>query len=607
MRLDRVRVDLVLGSVTEHVQAVRAMATSHAKAIVLVNDLDARNACRSADLAAYLLAEYLPIDSADDLDAFDQAHLEIAELEAAVSSVRYRGVPVVAAIAPQLLGDLVFVKRAEAGIRRAQREGAAHVILGLTHYNASYLAIGPLAARAGHEFHEPFALHSGGMEPLRQPLVLDSAVRAARSQTPRSGETAIPSGRPAWLPMRQARSVFYLATNDADLYLQPVYPLIEAFSAAGTPFVALTEDARVIARLAPLGVPLVDVREVARGLARGADGRMAALGELFVALDSAPRSVSLDALLPFELNDALAAEATAYLAAADVFDVALRWLLPRSVFLMPDPMLSSVLVTTIARSHRIPTVTTVAASVVGSYRSFGVRYSDIVASYGLECSEAFRAMGWDERRIVLTGAPAMDRAARASHQDDRMTVDDALGLDRGAPLIVVATSRVAREDEWLLALAQGAAIHGWTVVVKPHPLHGMKTYSEIATKTPELPLLVTDVVPLPTLLSAADVVVTDYSHAGREALAFGRPLVAVNVTGQEFESGRYDEEGVAVGARSVDAVVPAVDTAISDHETRRRLEQARAAIVDRFNWKNDGHAAERLHRLLSDPPKVSAR
>jgi UDP-N-acetylglucosamine:LPS N-acetylglucosamine transferase len=291
-----------------------------------------------------------------------------------------------------------------------------------------------------------------------------------------------------------------------------------------------------------------------------------------------------------------------WMATVDVLDDTLRWTRPRSVFLMPDAMQSSVMVTALARAHGVPSITTVAASVAGTARALGTYRADFVACYGTECVDAFREIGWDASRIVLTGAPAMDAARRASRERDRADAVRLGGLDGSLPIVVVATSRPsAAEDRWISRLVDAGRARGWQIVVKPHPLHGARAYADVRGSGGD-GLRVLEAIDLRMLLNASDVVVTDYSHAGREALACERPLVAVNTTGMPYPNNRYDEEGVALAAKTDDEVAAVVDRALTDDAAREAMAAARRVVADRFNWKNDGRAARRFYELLADPP-----
>lgn len=603
------KIVLLLGPIADNATAIRAHLTEAVSpVIVLVNDPAAKGALESAGLTARTLIEQIPTDSPEDFLAYELAHAAVSGLEREMDQVRHGQVPLIGSLEASLVTDLIFFRRAMAAVDRAGAEGAGTVAFALTYYNASYVALIDLFSRLGHTVEGPVTVGDTGIRPLERPLVDDGLAQRSLALDSVDVERR-PSSRPGWLPSGTVRCVLYLLTNDADLYLKPVYPLIEQFRTQRTPFLALTEDPRVVTNLARRQIRVTDLRSIGAEVERSGDrpdGRLAAAGTLFRALEQVTVSdPALAVLLRHQAHDGTVAKIGDWLRRAEALDDALAWCSPASVFLMPDAMESSVLVTSVARAHGIPTVTTVAASVAGTARALGTYRSDLVASYGHECTEAFRAIGWAPSRIVLTGAPALDGARHRSREADRASIARAADLDAVRPLIGVLTSRTsAREDEWLIELANAAARADWQILVKAHPQHGLRAYASVLGHTEGLPLTVVEDVEVAALVNAADVVVTDYSHAGREALGADRPLVAVNVSGTPYPNNRYDEEGVAIPARTAAGVPDAVARVLRDPAARDELAAARARIVDRFNWKNDGQASRRLYELLVDPPAV---
>lgn len=600
------RISVVLGPITGSAAEREALGDPRGEALYLVNEPATRDALRAAGLKVRTLTEQLPTDSAGDFDAYDRAHRVVGGVERSLDAVRYGDLPIGGAIEAGLVTDLVFFYRAIAGVALARAEGWPALVFALTHYNASYAGLADAFALGGQTVGPTLLSSATGIAPLQRPLVDDGLVPQALAAID-AGRPERSARRPQWLPPGSARTVMYLLTNDADLYLKPVYPVIEEFRAAGTPFLVLTEDERVGMRLGARGVSVIDVRTAGSATEPSEAVRRAhlgAAGRLFLALDEVQADdAPLRVLLRRQTHDATIARVDQWLRTAEVLDDVLAWCSPASVFLMPDAMGSAALVTSVARARAIPTVTTVAASVAGTARALGTYRADLVASYGYECSEAFTAMGWDASRIVLTGAPALDASRARSREVDRASIGHLAGVPTGGPFVVVLTSRTTpREDDWIVELGRAAADRGWQVLVKPHPQHGVAGYAVIARRAAALPLTLVEDADVAALVSAADVVVTDYSHAGREALAAGRPLVAVNVTGAPYPNNRYDEEGVALGAKTVGAVPAAVASALTDPTVRAELGAARARSVDRFNWKNDGRAARRVYELLVDPP-----
>jgi len=140
------------------------------------------------------------------------------------------------------------------------------------------------------------------------------------------------------------------------------------------------------------------------------------------------------------------------------------------------------------------------------------------------------------------------------------------------------------------ALAQEAGIR---LLMRLHPVDDI---SEVARKEWEKRGVVFAHGPLYEWLAAARVVVTQASTVGLEALIADRPLVILNLTHQP-DLIPFVSEGVAVGARSQEEVLPALRTALQRHAETR---EARRRFIQRYAHAVDGRSASRLADFVDD-------
>lgn len=107
---------------------------------------------------------------------------------------------------------------------------------------------------------------------------------------------------------------------------------------------------------------------------------------------------------------------------------------------------------------------------------------------------------------------------------------------------------------------------------------------------------------------AADVVLTDASHAGKQAICLGKPLIAVNMTSEPFPYNRYDEDSVAILCQSTELLFTEIGRFLDDPSSaRERRSGDRQAYIRRHMTANDGRASERIAKILIDPGARAVR
>jgi glycosyltransferase involved in cell wall biosynthesis len=139
-------------------------------------------------------------------------------------------------------------------------------------------------------------------------------------------------------------------------------------------------------------------------------------------------------------------------------------------------------------------------------------------------------------------------------------------------------------------------------LVKPHPAESARGYErvlgELEAKRARLLAPETD---LMQLLFAADALVTVESLSAVEALVLGLPVVILNMP---TNLRQMVEAGVALGVPRGGDPRPALEQALDDAETRRRLDAARRAYLQDAANGVDGRATERLLAVLREAART---
>jgi hypothetical protein len=297
------------------------------------------------------------------------------------------------------------------------------------------------------------------------------------------------------------------------------------------------------------------------------------------------------------------------LSAIDLIFEILEAVHPRSMVLAPHWSERSVSYGEVAKVLGVPRISFPSVTVAGNNASLVGWDADLVCAYGTQCADAFAAVGYEPRRIVLTGNPGLDRLHRLDRETARKRIAKLRILGRRSRVVVVATSRAdPNERAWLSPLVRYCATRGDTqLIAKVHPSFPREGYDEIAPRDDAF--AVADEGNIWDYVKLADVCITDFSTAGAEAVIAGTPLVVANLTGKRFPCNNYDELGVALAATTPEQLVAAVEQLL-DQPLAAEWEERRAAFLDAYNIGDDGGAAARIAAVLADPqawlPKAEA-
>ena len=334
---------------------------------------------------------------------------------------------------------------------------------------------------------------------------------------------------------------------------------------------------------------LIDELEATANLADGnADRRLPALQGHLVARFAEPEVGDHVALLNYRIRELIE-----------------RWMLDHrigSVVVLPHWGRLAWLAVGVANALGLPSACTPAVTVAGNSASIvGWNWLSLVGCYGLQCLDAFASQGYPAARLQLIGSLALDRATRISREDARKRIKTFSVLARGGRRVLLyGTSGVNRNEREILAelvdLCRDPAANV-ALVVRPHPSIGHLYYEEALGAALGSGQRVAAVISEGTAhdnIAAADVIITDFSTIGAEAVLIGRPLLVVNTTGRPFPANNYADLGVAVQANSVDEIRPMLQRLVDEGAFWSNAQASREAFTNAYNWGGDGKAGVRL-------------
>ena len=113
--------------------------------------------------------------------------------------------------------------------------------------------------------------------------------------------------------------------------------------------------------------------------------------------------------------------------------------------------------------------------------------------------------------------------------------------------------------------------------------------------------LVTYDIELLELIPACDLIVTDFSSVGLEAVIAGKPLISLNLFNENFETAhdlRVDKYGASLYIEDYQIFEKYIFQILNEGKYLSNLNQKQNEIVEKFNYHNDGNAANRIFDYL---------
>lgn len=188
-------------------------------------------------------------------------------------------------------------------------------------------------------------------------------------------------------------------------------------------------------------------------------------------------------------------------------------------------------------------------------------------------------------KIFVTGQPAFDRLS--SGIEVLLDIKKKLKIPSSNKLIVWASQKTNHQKEILLKLDEIVNSNDdISLVVKLHPNESIDSFENIDNTRI---IFVREY--LYELLLAADLVLTEFSTVGLEAILLDKALLTINISSKP-DIVPYAESGAAIGVYNLNDLEPKTKMILNNERIQDLLE------INRKSYNNDGLAADRIYELV---------
>lgn len=404
-----------------------------------------------------------------------------------------------------------------------------------------------------------------------------------------------------------AQLAFFFTTNRGDLYLRSVYPVLDELLARGAKFNIFTADLVTAVVLAHKGIPFVDlfyeINIMIESIKRTMEGKR---------LRDDIINVAIKDDLPLLYLDQLSTDISwrLYRIAAIMLtcDYIVKRTKLKSAIIATDGTTFGHCAATVCEKHQVPTFF-IPSTIINSnpLHAEWIKSSKICI-YGLQGIEVLTGLGYEKSRMILTGNPKYDSNKKFDQQQSKKILEKEYGIDSTKKLILIGMARWHQDDElWMSKLIKFCNKNNIEVIIKIHPIYKtVLSFEESEAKIQKISLecqglryFISYDIDLYTVLSAADLVITDYSNVGAEAALFEKPVLTVNFIKEQLTNEqRYHEIGAALHFEDYDHMERTILEIFYDGKHLNELRAGRKKLADMYNYYNDGKAAQRIVDLL---------
>lgn len=237
--------------------------------------------------------------------------------------------------------------------------------------------------------------------------------------------------------------------------------------------------------------------------------------------------------------------------------------------------------------------------------------SNKICVYGNEAMEILKKLGYNENRILVTGNPKYDYIKDFDSVESKIKLEKTLKINSKKKLVVIGMSRWHDNDEiWMSELIRFCNRSNFEIIIKTHPLYKIESqYNKkkieiISQKCKGLRFSIIQDIDLPTLLSASDIVITDYSTIGIEAVLHEKPLISVNFLKENWEEeypSRMDKYGASLHTEDYKMLERMLIEILIQEKHLEKLREGRKKVIMNYNFGNDGKAADRIYHFITLP------
>lgn len=398
---------------------------------------------------------------------------------------------------------------------------------------------------------------------------------------------------------------FFVSAIREDIYIRPLYPIMDKLKNENHHFHIMTSDISTGLVLSNRNRPFINIFDEFDIIYQKTRKELKVISSQIAKIAQSETSLFAFREFTTELID----KSCRTISVMIICEHILSKMNLKSIMVAPTGEIFENTVIEIAKKYSVPSFSIYSGPIgVNPFYSRWFKADKIFVD-GLKTKEVLTKLEYDEERIVVTGNPMYDYIKNFDPSESKIKLEQDLKIDSKKKLIVIGRSRWRDGDEvWISDLIRFCNKNNYEIVIKLHPLykiqyeHSKNKIEKISKNCEGLRFFIIQQIDLPILLSAADILITDYSNIGIEAIFHDKPLLSVNLTKEEWDEhpARVENYDASFYIEDYAELEEKLNEILKEGKHLLLLKEGRKKVVINYNFGNDGKAANRIYEVIKN-------
>lgn len=407
------------------------------------------------------------------------------------------------------------------------------------------------------------------------------------------------------LELKQNLCLFFITPSD-DYVIKPIYNIFNIFELNKYPYSIVVFDLQTKSQLEKNGYSTINLFEETYALSKSLKNNKDAI-EIKKTIENIVDTKNLD-LLKLENHFNPIIDGIDYsLSVMLLTQLLIKKSKPCSITCINDGTKIGNSVISVSKKCKIPSFSIITLGLTKDPAN-NVFKSEKICVYGTQGKEVLHCFGFTDKQIFVVGNPRYDQLKSILNKNSKIFLKDTFDINPTSKLIVLGFGRWHESDEiWMADFIKFCNEHDYEVFIKIHPtyknsLNGIhhSNLEILKNSCRDYRFHVSIDVDLSTLLSAADLVITDHSNLGIEAMLLEKPLINANFVKSENKGFQiFRELKSSIYIEDYNELKNYVSQIFEDSKFDEQFVRYRKQFFEKWNKFNDGKASERIFELMT--------
>lgn len=396
---------------------------------------------------------------------------------------------------------------------------------------------------------------------------------------------------------------FFVTTSRGDTYLKPWYPVFDRFRKENIGFIIITADFATSVLLSKERIPFLsifnEINIIQKDLKTNEIGTTIK-NQITNVVNENSHIPGLKELLNYFINQSLKT-----ISIIIMIEYILTKFKIRTTVALADGEILENASLQVSKKHNLVNFSMLPVIVPPHAILADWFHADKIFVAGKNAVDSLTRLGYDENKLIITGNPLYDYTKKINSRESKFKLEKEFKIDSSKKLVVIGTGEYHKDDEiWMTKFIKFCNKNDWEIIFKIHPKwkrsdDGLNV-AKIESECQKQKFLISYDMDLMTLLSAADLVITDYSNIGLEAICLEKLLITVNFEKENLDNIiKYHEYGASLYFENYEELEKSIIEIFNSELHQSSLKLGRQRFIEQFNFGNDGNANRRIFDWLT--------